>query len=243
VELGQYNEATKMADKMVALRPELSSYSRVSYLREIHGDLPGAIEAMKMAVESGYPGFEQTSWTRYNLAKLYQRAGDLKMARFELEQTLDSDPNYAFALGGMAELEAKAGRVESAIKMYKEALMILPEFSFQEEIARLYLQTKNPLAKEAISTTIQMLEEDADAGHDTDLELAFVHLELTKDLDKALDFAKTEYERRPENIDVNRCLALIYSEKGEKELLKMHLDKATRTHKKDPELEKLVAKN
>jgi len=239
VELGRYQEAVKMADKMVALRPELQSYSRVSYLREIHGDIPGAIEAMKMAVESGYPGFEQTSWTRYNLAKLYERSGDTMLARKNLEQVLLEDKNYAFAIGGMAGLKAKAGDYKTAEALYLKALNIIPEFSFQEELAKIYVATKNPKAQEAIDKTIVMLKEDSDAGHDTDLEMANLHLELTKDYDKALEYAEKEYERRPENIDVNRCLAIVYKAKGKNEECKLHLAKANRTHKKDPELMRL----
>ena len=56
VELGEYEAAVKMADKMVSIRPDLRSYARVSYLREIHGDVDGAIAAMKLAVSAGYPG-------------------------------------------------------------------------------------------------------------------------------------------------------------------------------------------
>ena len=55
VELGQYKQAVKMADKMINIRPDIRSYSRVSYLREIHGDLKGAIIASKLAVDAGYP--------------------------------------------------------------------------------------------------------------------------------------------------------------------------------------------
>ena len=62
VELGDYDKAVEMADKMVSIRPDLRSYSRISYLREIHGDMPGAIEAMKMAIQAGYPGYEDRAW-------------------------------------------------------------------------------------------------------------------------------------------------------------------------------------
>ena len=243
VELGEYQQAVKMADKMVEIRPELSSYSRVSYLREIYGDLPGAIEAMKMAVESGYPGFEQTCWTRYNLAKLYQKMGDTKMAKMHFEQTLAENPNYGFAIGGLAELESNAGNKKEALVLYQKALNIIPEFSFQEEIARIYVETNNPKSTAAIETTIKMLQEDADAGHDTDLELANLHLELTKDYKKALEYARNEYARRPENIDVNRSLALIYNAMGNLKESQNHLSKAMRTHKKDADLERLVVKS
>lgn len=56
LELGNYSEAILMADKMVGLRPDLRSYSRISYLRELHGDVPGAIEAIQLAITAGYPG-------------------------------------------------------------------------------------------------------------------------------------------------------------------------------------------
>lgn len=53
----------------MSIRPDLRSYSRISYLREIYGDLDGAIEAMKLAVTAGYPGYEQTAWARLTLGK------------------------------------------------------------------------------------------------------------------------------------------------------------------------------
>ena len=38
VELGNYDKAVEMVDKMIQIRPDLRSYSRQSYLREIYGD-------------------------------------------------------------------------------------------------------------------------------------------------------------------------------------------------------------
>ena len=46
VETGKYDLAIQMADKMAATRPDMRSYSRISYLREIFGDYPGAIAAL-----------------------------------------------------------------------------------------------------------------------------------------------------------------------------------------------------
>lgn len=62
VELGNYKKAVATADKMMSIRPDLRSYSRISYLREIYGDMDRAIEAMKLAVTAGYLGYEQTAW-------------------------------------------------------------------------------------------------------------------------------------------------------------------------------------
>jgi len=40
VELGRYRDAARTLQTMVDLRPDLASYSRASYFRELHGDLP-----------------------------------------------------------------------------------------------------------------------------------------------------------------------------------------------------------
>ena len=41
VEMGNYKTAVENSDKMDSIRPDIRSYSRISYLREIHGDYPG----------------------------------------------------------------------------------------------------------------------------------------------------------------------------------------------------------
>ncbi|HET7452888.1 MAG TPA: hypothetical protein VFL12_09115, partial [Thermoanaerobaculia bacterium] len=43
MESGRYREALATIQEMVNLRPGLPAYSRVSYAREIHGDLAGAV--------------------------------------------------------------------------------------------------------------------------------------------------------------------------------------------------------
>src|SRR6185503_4636349 len=48
VELGNYTEAINAAQRMVDLRPDSNSYARVSYLRSLHGDTEGAIQAMEV---------------------------------------------------------------------------------------------------------------------------------------------------------------------------------------------------
>jgi len=80
--MGNYDTAVDKADKMVSIRPDLRSYSRISYLREIHGDNTGAIDAMKLAVDAGAAGDEATEWARIQLAKLYEHTGQLKYAKW-----------------------------------------------------------------------------------------------------------------------------------------------------------------
>ena len=53
VELGRYDEAASLLDQLLALRPGLAAYSRLSYLRELNGDVPGARLAIQQAETAG----------------------------------------------------------------------------------------------------------------------------------------------------------------------------------------------
>src|SRR4051794_20145387 len=53
VELGRYGAAGRILQRYVDEQPTLSSYARVSYFRELHGDLPGAIDALQRAASAG----------------------------------------------------------------------------------------------------------------------------------------------------------------------------------------------
>ena len=116
VEMGNYDSAVADADKMLSIRPDIRSYSRASYLREIYGDYKGAIEAMQMAVSAGAPGVEATEWSRVQLGHLYENTGEMKYAEMHYSIALQERPGYAYALAGMA-------RVASSEKIIKGACL------------------------------------------------------------------------------------------------------------------------
>src|SRR4029453_17205443 len=69
VELGRYDEAERTLQHMVDLKPNLSSYARVSYFRELNGDLTGAVQAMRLAVSAGGDAPENVSYVQTLLGK------------------------------------------------------------------------------------------------------------------------------------------------------------------------------
>ena len=75
VELGRYDAARAELQAMVDRRPNLSGYARVSYLRELHGDLDGAVEAMRLAVDAGGPAAENGAYVSTLLGELERRRG------------------------------------------------------------------------------------------------------------------------------------------------------------------------
>ena len=242
VELGQYDLAVKTADKMVSLRPDLRSYARVSYLREIHGDVDGAIAAMQQAVIAGFPGLEQTAWARLTLGDLFQTYGYLKEARQQYETALNERPNYPFAIAALAQLDVKQEKYEEAETKLNQAIEIIPEVGFYQQLAELYKLTDqtNPY-KHILESIFPMLEDDVANGHQMNMEYAQLYLDLFEDYDKALAYAMIEYRSRPNNIDVNRLLATIYSEMGDLVKMEEHLTLATSTNSRHPDLAELKA--
>ena len=70
IELGRYDDAVATVQAMVDLRPDLGSYSRVSYLRELMGDREGAIVAMEQAAVAGSGYAENVAWVHVQLGNL-----------------------------------------------------------------------------------------------------------------------------------------------------------------------------
>lgn len=216
IELGEYQDAVAAADKMVAIRPDLRSYSRISYLRELYGDLDGAIEAMNQAVEAGYPGYEETSWTRMHLGDLYLKAGKTDFAEMHYRLALEQRPGYPFALAALGKLEMQKQNYPEAEKLLDQAIASIPEVGFYIAKAELKLKTNqseeaNQLAKQVI----EMLKADEQAGHKMDLTYAYVYKNLLADPKTSLEYVNKEYAVRPNNIEVNQYLADLYAALGD----------------------------
>lgn len=236
VELGNYDEAVKMSDKMQALKPSLESYSRASYLREIYGDYPGSIDAMVLAVQAGLPGSEPQCWSKSTLAHLYETTGQLDKAEGQYNEILSMRPSYAFALGGLARVQKERKEYDKALANLTKAAAIMPEFSFHEEMAEIFaLQGDRKKAEEKYAEVVTMLDKDAKSGHLVDLELCKLYTKAGKP-DLALEAGMKEYAKRPQNIDVNHALATVHFMKNDPKKAKQHIDVALRTGSKDPEL-------
>ncbi|MEL6671413.1 MAG: tetratricopeptide repeat protein [Bacteroidota bacterium] len=237
VELGEYEQAVEMADKMVGIRPDLRSYARISYLREIHGELDGAIQAMLKAVTAGYPGYEETAWTRLTLGELYEQKGDLSAARDQYKMALVERPNYPFALAALANLDIKEAKWEQAEQKLDTAISFIPEVGFYIQMLDVYAHKGDQeSAQQTLKEVFDMLADDEEKGHNMGMEYARLHLEHTGDLEKALAYAEEEYQTRPQNLDTNRLMGLILYQMGDYQAAQKHVIKALRTGNQHPEL-------
>lgn len=243
VELGKYSDAVKVCDKMISIRPDIRSYARVSYLREIHGDLRGAIVAAKLAVAAGYPGLEQSEWTRMILAHLYENTGSLDSAEVQYKLALAERPDYPFAIAGISHIAKLKGNYKLAIAGYEKAKLMISEYSFADELTDLYRLNNEPVkANTSSEEVIAMLSPLSDVdesssahGHYADKELAYAYLKVP-DTEKSLEHAMIEYERRPDNIDVCETVAWVNYKKGNYAEANKMIDKALKTNCQNPTL-------
>ncbi|MBT8233882.1 MAG: tetratricopeptide repeat protein [Saprospiraceae bacterium] len=237
VEMGNYEKAIALTDRMLTIKPDIRSYSRASYLREIHGDVKGAKQAMNMAVQAGFPGLEETAWAMLTLGEIYQRYGALDTAKMIYESILETRPNYPFAVGAIGDVLMQQGKNQLSEKELKKAMDIIPEVGFYISLAHLYKKENRVNEMNSLVQEIKvMLKEDTDSGHNMNLEFADLYLELLDDPRSALSYAQLEYDKRPKNIDVNLMLAKIYDEIGDKDIAQTYLKQANVTNAKYPEL-------
>lgn len=237
VERGEYDEAVKACDHMMSLRPDLRSYSRVSYLRELHGDLTGAQRAMKMAADAGVWGQENRVWSLYNLANLYLSEGKLDTATFIYKGILEERPMYAYALSGLARVSAARGNFVHAIEFTKKAYESLPSAHFQEQLAELYHITGQKREAElVIQFVLKSFENDEALGHNVDSEFALFAADNDIHLSDALNRAKRDFERRPENIHSLEAYAWALYKNGRPVEAMPLIEKAMRLHTRNAAL-------
>src|SRR6267142_1161397 len=207
VELGRYDEAVAAAQRMVDLRPDLPSYSRVSYLRELHGDLDGAIDAMRRAVEAGAPRSEGTAWSLVQLGNLYLAKNDVAAAEHAYADAASRVDGYVFAIAGQARVRAARGDLAGAAVLDETALQRLPVPDFVIALADLHARlgdaTRAAQDADLVSAMEQLLKAN---GVRTDVDLALFDADHDLRLAGALAAARAEYTVRP-SITVAMTLA------------------------------------
>jgi pentatricopeptide repeat protein len=200
-ELGRYDEAVDALQQMIDLRPDQTSYSRVSYARELHGDLANAIVAMQQAVDSGGPRAEGTNWSRVQLGNLSFNSGDLDAAELQYRASLYFLPNYVHGLAGQAKVAAARGDLKGAAKLYEQALAIMPWPEYAIALGDVYRAMGNESAARRQDDLVRVISQLQRAGGvDVDLEMALFEADHAQDaasLAAALQNARAVYAHRP----------------------------------------------
>ena len=126
IELGRYGAAERTLQQLLDVKPNLTSYSRVSYLRELTGDLPGAVATMRLAESAGGGDPENVAYVQVLLGDLQLQRGRVAAARLAYTAALRSLPGYPAGTVGLARADAAGGDLGRAAARLRRAAARLP---------------------------------------------------------------------------------------------------------------------
>src|SRR5262245_29259762 len=128
VELGNYAEAEKAAQWMLDLRPgNVPGLTRAAYLRELFGDIDGAIDFMQDAYQrTPNAETEDRAWTLTQLAHLHLISGRIESADRLLATALTLYPDYHYALATPGKLRTAQGRLSAAVQPFQDLCSVAP---------------------------------------------------------------------------------------------------------------------
>lgn len=209
IELGNYDDAVAAFQKMVDLRPDLSSYARVSYARELHGDVDGAIQAMQQAVAAGGPAAENTAWCRVQLGHLFFNSNRLDDAEKTYADALAGYPGYTHAQAGLAQVRWAQGKTAEAIDLYKQANASVPLPQYIAALGDIYASTGDKqAATEQYDLVRYIYDLQRKGGVVVDIEQAAFYADHDMHLDEALKLVQTAAQGRN---DVNTLDTLAWA--------------------------------
>ncbi|MGQ0803800.1 MAG: tetratricopeptide repeat protein [Actinomycetota bacterium] len=232
VELGLYDAAATHLQELLDLRPGLAAYSRVSYVRELHGDLTGARQAFAQAETAGSD--------RYDLATVAVLRGKLAVTQGDLDE---ADLQFARARGyvdvpagveaGEARLLAARGDRGGAIAALEVAARERPTAEVAILLGDLLrIEGREADARRADDVVRDLARMERAAGADVDMELALFEADRGNGA-TALELARSAYARKPDNITANIAVAWALRATGAPAEAVPYVDRALRLGTRD----------
>jgi len=237
-ELGNYDAAVKAAQWMLNIRPgNVAGLTRAAYLRELHGDLPGAMELMHMAYDSTpFQEAEDRAWLLTQIAHLQLLSGSLTEAETYATGALGLFPNYHYALGTLAQIRTAQNRYDDAValleKRYAEAPHAENLFALAEAFDR--AGRKEDAAKAFFEFEQQSLKESSITDN-SNHELIAYYVDYAHQPAKALAIAKLELTRRHDTFTLD-AFAWSLAASGDYAQANAEMKKALAFGVKDPKV-------
>ena len=235
LELGEYQEGAQAIQKMVNLRPDVASYARAAYVRELFGDMEGAIEIMGMAVRAASSrDLEHNAWCRVQLGHLLFNAGRLADAEAQYQTALQIFPGYHFAFTGLGRVRAAQQRFDEALGCFQKSVDLVPTYEAVFGLADLYSHLKRPAETSRQFELLEMLEKISQAnGVRPEAQLAMFYADHGLRLMEALNIARQQARER-RDIKTLDALAWVLFKNGKMQEALRVSQQALRLGTKDP---------
>ena len=219
-ELGNYDEAEKAAQWMLDLRPgNLPGLTRAAYLRELFGDVDGALELMGMAYQSTPPTeVEDRAWILTQMGHLQLASGKTVAAESLLQEALARFPGYHYALGNLAKVRISQGRYGEAVALLQQRYQAAPHAENLYDLAEaLDLVGRRDEAKKAFEEFETKSVQESVRADNSNRELIFYYADHAHQPAKALDVARQEFARRHDvyTLDAYACALHVNGQNAE----------------------------
>ena len=231
-ELGRYRDAFHTYQRMVDARPNLSSFARASYARELTGDLRGAVDAMRRAAAAGALVPENEAWTHNQLGELLSATGKLNRAERAYRAARAIAPDYLAPIAGLGRIDAARGRIGRAIDRFERLTIRFPLPQYVMELGDLHAAAgHDPQAWRAYDLVLaqQRLYDANGVLPDVEMTLFLADHAHRKE---ALRMARAQYRNRAA-IRVADALAWALYRNGRLGAAARHMDEALRLGTKD----------
>jgi predicted Zn-dependent protease len=195
VETGDYDTAEVTLQQLADLRPDARALSRISYLRELHGDLSGAITAMRQAEQASIEPSEHATVATF-LGDLCLSVNDLSCAQTAYDTALQLRPDAVNAALGRARLIAAKGSTLEATALMASLVERSPQpaaaslLGEMQTLAGDHEGAANSFAIVAANTKLLTA-----AGVVTDLEAAIFETDHG-DANRAVELSRAAYANR-----------------------------------------------
>ncbi len=221
MEQGRLGEAVAAYQRMVDLRPDLQSYSRIAHVRWLKGDLDGAIEIAQLMVGATSPlDSESASWALTRLGLYYFQAGSLADAKAACEAALSYSADYPAALLLKSRFLLSNEKIVEAVASAQRATEINPLPEFQWTLAdTLHLAGRADEAAKVEATLTR-----GGALHDP-RALALFLATRGEQIELAIELAENEFKSRAD-VFTHDALAWALAAAGRFEEARPHMEKA-----------------
>ncbi len=199
VELGNYAAAEEAAQWMLDLRPgNLAGLTRGAYLRELFGDLEGALDFMRAAYQRTPAGeTEDRAWLLTQMGHLELLRGNFDAADSLLGLALDLFPDYHYALAQRARVRAAQGRPADAVALLRRHYEVAPHpenlFLLAEALNR---AGETDEAARALARFEEEALKEVNRADNANHELVFYYADHAGRPEEALWVAEHELARR-----------------------------------------------
>lgn len=242
VEVGRYEAAEEAAQWMLDLRPgNVAGLTRAAYLRELFGDLDGALELMIDAYGRVSPSeIEERAWLLTQIAHLQLGLGEPAAAATTLDRALQQFPGYHYALAGLARVKTAQGKTDEAAELYRARYEAAPHPECLYDLAAaLERAGREDEAGTAFAEFERQALAESPNWDNANPELIRYYLERADQPRAALRVARMEFARR-QDVKTLHSMARALHASGRGEEAYAQIDTALAVGIRNPEMEYLA---